>query len=121
MDLSYLNDLEAEDFYDSIMELADTTPIERIRTDDNKVHGCQSNVWLVLENDNIVFDSDSIFVKGLITSVVINLNTINEMKNIKVEDFDYLNLQTITYQRLKGISSFIQKLNELASINNSEE
>ena len=43
------------------------------------------------------------------------------MKNIKVEDFDYLNLQTITYQRLKGITSFVQKLNELASINNSEE
>jgi len=40
MDLSYLNDLEAEDFYDSIMELADTTPIDRIRIEDNKVHGC---------------------------------------------------------------------------------
>ena len=28
--------LEAEDFYDSIMELADTTPIDRIRIEDNK-------------------------------------------------------------------------------------
>lgn len=121
MDLSYLNELEAEDFYDSILELADSKPVESIRNDNNKVHGCQSNVWLVLENNQILFDSDSVFVKGLITSVVVNLNTIEQMKNIKVEDFDYLNLKTITYQRLKGISSFIQKLNELASINNSEE
>ena len=46
MDLNYLQDLEQEDFYDSIMELAPAGSNESIRVDSNLVHGCQSKVWL---------------------------------------------------------------------------
>ena len=117
MDLNYLQDLEQEDFYDSIMELAPDGSNDSIRVDNNLVHGCQSKVWLTLEEDKIVYDSDSIFVKGLITAVVSQLNSIEEMINVKTDDYSYINLNTISYQRIKGIDSFITKLNELASLN----
>ena len=117
MDLNYLQDLEQEDFYDSIMELAPAGSNESIRVDSNLVHGCQSKVWLTLQEDKVVYDSDSVFVKGLITAVVSQLNTIEEMINVKTDDYSYINLETISYQRIKGIDSFITKLNELASLN----
>lgn len=117
MDLNYLQDLEQEDFYDSIMELAPAGSNESIRVDSNLVHGCQSKVWLILEEDTIVYDSDSIFVKGLITAVVSQLNSIEEMINVKTDDYSYINIDTISYQRIKGIDSFINRLNELASLN----
>lgn len=117
MDLNYLQDLEQEDFYDSIIELAPDGSNDSIRVDNNLVHGCQSKVWLTLEEDKIVYDSDSIFVKGLITAVVSQLNSIEEMINVKTDDYSYINLNTISYQRIKGIDSFINRLNELASLN----
>jgi len=117
MDLNYLQDLEQEDFYDSIMELAPAGSNESIRVDSNLVHGCQSKVWLTLQEDQVVYDSDSVFVKGLITAVVSQLNTIEEMINVKTDDYSYINLETISYQRIKGIDSFITRLNELASLN----
>tara|TARA_Y100000389_G_C17199276_1_gene382790 strand:+ start:130 stop:498 length:369 start_codon:yes stop_codon:yes gene_type:complete len=117
MDLNYLQDLEQEDFYDCIMELAPEGSNESIRVDSNLVHGCQSKVWLTLQEDKVVYDSDSVFVKGLITAVVSQLNTIEEMINVKTDDYSYINLNTISYQRIKGIDSFITKLNELASLN----
>jgi len=117
MDLNYLQDLEQEDFYDCIMELAPAGSNDSIRVDSNLVHGCQSKVWLILEQDKIVYDSDSVFVKGLITAVVSQLNSIEEMINVKTDDYSYINLETISYQRIKGIDSFINRLNELASLN----
>jgi len=118
MDLNYLQDLEAEDFYDSIIELAPEWTNNIIRTDNNLVHGCQSRVWLTLDNDNgISYDSDSLFVKGLITAVVSQLNSIEEMANVKTDDYSFINLETISYQRIRGIDSFISKLNGLASLN----
>ena len=118
MDLNYLQDLEAEDFYDSIIELAREWTNDIIRTDNNLVHGCQSRVWLTLDSDiGISYDSDSLFVKGLITAVVSQLNSIEEMVNVKTDDYSFINLETISYQRIRGIDSFISKLNGLASLN----
>jgi hypothetical protein len=55
------------------------------------------------------------FVKGLITAVVSQLTTLEDMKNVKTSDYSFINLNKITYQRIKGIDSFINKLNKLAS------
>ena len=59
MDIAYLNDLSPMDFYEAIIELSDTDSHPEIRQDENIVHGCQSRVWVILQEDNIVFDSDS--------------------------------------------------------------
>lgn len=120
MDLSYLNDLEANDFYEAIMDLPENRIVREIRIDNNVVHGCQSKVWLALIEGKILFDSDSLFVKGLLTAVVSQINSIDEMQKVSVEDYNsFINLDKITYQRIKGIDSFLTRLNALATINNS--
>tara|TARA_B100002019_G_C21085857_1_gene506113 strand:- start:165 stop:533 length:369 start_codon:yes stop_codon:yes gene_type:complete len=120
MDLSYLNDLEANDFYEAIMDLPENRIVREIRIDNNIVHGCQSKVWLALIEGKILFDSDSLFVKGLLTAVVSQINSIDEMQKVSVEDYNsFINLDKITYQRIKGIDSFLTRLNALATINNS--
>ena len=120
MDLSYLNDLEANDFYEAIMDLPENRIFIEIRIDNNVVHGCQSKVWLALIEGKILFDSDSLFVKGLLTAVVSQINSIDEMQKVSVEDYNsFINLDKITYQRIKGIDSFLTRLNALATINNS--
>jgi sulfur transfer protein SufE len=120
MDLSYLNDLEANDFYEAIMDLPENRIVREIRIDNNIVHGCQSKVWLALIEGKILFDSDSLFVKGLLTAVVSQINSIDEMQKVSLEDYNsFINLDKITYQRIKGIDSFLTRLNALATINNS--
>ena len=119
MDLTYLNDLEPTDFYEAIMDLPENDSVNEIRIDDNLVHGCQSKVWLALVEGKILFDSDSMFVKGLLTAVTSQLNTIEEMQVAKLDDYEYINLDKITYQRMRGIDSFLDRLNTLATINNS--
>ena len=59
------------------------------------------------------------FVKGLLTAVTSQLNTIEEMQVAKLDDYEYINLDKITYQRMRGIDSFLDRLNTLATINNS--
>jgi len=60
------------DRYEHIINLGKKLPPldEQYRTEDNKVHGCQSQVWLHAEGqDGIVrfqADSDALIVKGLI-------------------------------------------------------
>ena len=42
------------------------------------------------------------------------------MQKVSVEDYNsFINLDKITYQRIKGIDSFLTRLNALATINNS--
>ncbi|MEY3436098.1 MAG: SufE family protein [Sphingobacteriales bacterium] len=47
---------------------------EQYRTEDNKIKGCQSQVWLhsTLENGKVIFhaDSDAMIVKGLVSMLV---------------------------------------------------
>src|SRR5262245_19325748 len=69
-----------QDKYEYIIELGKKLKgfPEDKRTDDNKVKGCQSSVWLVTDEENgtIIFkaDSDSTIVKGLIALLVRVLN-----------------------------------------------
>lgn len=64
------------DKYEYIIELGKKLPVlEDIhKTDENRIKGCQSNVWLVAEANegNVVFkaDSDSVIVKGLVSLLV---------------------------------------------------
>ena len=53
MEIDYLNELSPEDFYETVMNLADREHVREIQEDENKVYGCTSNVWVVLEDDNL--------------------------------------------------------------------
>lgn len=65
-----------EDKYRHIIDLGrQLPPIDgRFRTDENKLSGCQSQVWInaKLENGKIIFeaDSDAAIVKGLVALVI---------------------------------------------------
>lgn len=62
--------------YEYIIDLGKKLPPmeEHLKTDDKKVKGCQSTVWLVAEEkDGRVFfkaDSDAVIVKGLISMLI---------------------------------------------------
>src|SRR2546421_7445424 len=65
-----------DDKYEYIIDLGKKLPEleERYKTDQNKVRGCQSTVWLVADYiDGKVFfkaDSDAVIVKGLISMLI---------------------------------------------------
>lgn len=64
------------DKYEYIIELGKKlNPLDTAhKIDDNKIKGCQSNVWLAAEmqGENLVFtaDSESVIVKGLVSLLV---------------------------------------------------
>lgn len=65
-----------DDKYEYIIDLGKKLPpLEEVyKTDDNRVRGCQSTVWLAADfrNDRVFFkaDSDSTIVKGLISILI---------------------------------------------------
>lgn len=65
-----------EDKYGAIIKMGKDMPEfpEEYRIEKNKIHGCQSQVWMnaKLEDDKIIIDADSdaMIVKGLIAMLV---------------------------------------------------
>ena len=96
---------------------------EKYKTDDWKVKGCQSQVWLVPQIQNGVFhfkgDSDAILVKGIISIVLLIYNdkTADEIKNIDVTKiFVKLGLEeNLTPSRRNGMLSMVEKIKQYAA------
>ena len=65
-----------DDKYEYIIDLGKTLPVldAKYKTDENRVRGCQSSVWLVADyKDGKLFyqaDSDAMIVKGLISMLI---------------------------------------------------
>lgn len=96
---------------------------EKFKTDDWKVKGCQSQVWLVPQIQNGVFhfkgNSDAILVKGIISIVLLIYNdkTADEIKNIDVTKiFVKLGLEeNLTPSRRNGMLSMVEKIKQYAA------
>lgn len=96
---------------------------EKFKTDDWKVKGCQSQVWLVPQIKNGIFhfkgDSDAILVKGIISIVLLIYNdkTAAEIKNIDVTKiFVKLGLEeNLTPSRRNGMLSMVEKIKQYAA------
>lgn len=96
---------------------------EKFKTDNWKVKGCQSQVWLVPQIQNGVFhfkgDSDAILVKGIISIVLLIYNdkTAAEIKNIDVTKiFVKLGLEeNLTPSRRNGMLSMVEKIKQYAA------
>ena len=129
MDINELTDnfdlLESwEEKYSYIIELGNQLePLdEEYRTEDWKVRGCQSQVWLEpkLENGKFHFkgDSDAFIVKGLIAIVLMiySNKSAQEIKEIEVEEiFAKLGLQEhLSPSRRNGLFSMVEKIKEYA-------
>lgn len=93
------------------------------KTEEWKVKGCQSQVWLVpqFQNGSIHFvgDSDAILVKGIIAIVLLvyNNKSAEEIKNIDVREiFVKLGLEeNLTPSRRNGMMSMVAKIKEYAN------
>jgi len=81
--------------YEYVIELGkNLAPIpENLRLDTFKIRGCQSTVWLIPEisNHKIKFqaDSDSVFVKGLI-SLLIYVSNNQSLKDVEALDTEFI-------------------------------
>ena len=116
-----------EDKYRYIIELGEKLPPldEKYHTEDWKVQGCQSQVWLVPTKDDngkisFVGDSDAMIVKGLIAIVlmIFNHKSPSEIKAVAVEDiFAKLKLEEhLSPSRRNGLLSMIAKIKNYAEI-----
>ncbi len=108
-----------QDRYEYIIELGKNLKgfPEDKRSDDNKVKGCQSSVWLVTDEEKgrIVFkaDSDSTIVKGLIALLirVLNGKTPDEIINAKLDFIAKTGLQQhLAQTRANGLAAMIKQM-----------
>ena len=117
-DFSFLED---DDRLVHLIELAKkptNLPIE-LRTDDRKVNGCMSQIWIdvgVQEDAvQVYYDSDAMITKG-ITSVVADCFsdiTVEEAKAITPKDFEKLGIkELLTAQRRNGLGSLIDTISK---------
>ena len=113
-----------EDKYRYLKEQGEKLPPleDKWRTEEWKVKGCQSQVWLVPDFKNGIIhfagDSDAMIVKGLIAVVLMIYNdkSPEEIKSIAVSDiFAKLGLQEhLTPSRRNGLESMIEKIKHYA-------
>jgi cysteine desulfuration protein SufE len=111
---------EWESRYKKIIELGKKLPKmdESLKTNENLVKGCQSQVWLDirLNSDGQVIiqaDSDALIVKGLVSIVlyVYNTATPKEILSTPPEFMKNLGLEThLSPSRANGLRAMIQKI-----------
>lgn len=116
-----------EDRYAYIIDLGRKLPPfpAEERTEENFVHGCQSQVWLAHYRDAdsgklfFVIDSDAMIVKGLAAIVLIALNarTPDELLAVDVDEvFKRIDLfRHISPTRGNGLRSMVGKIQGVAS------
>ena len=87
------------------------------RTDEYKVKGCQSSVWVIAEKNNgsVIFkaDSDSTIVKGLIALLLKVLSNRNpdEIINASLDFIDRIGLrQHLAPTRTNGLAAMVKQL-----------
>ena len=97
---------------------------EEHRIDDNKVHGCQSQVWMVAETDpsshelRIQADSDAFIVKGLI-ALLLRLYADRKPDEILASPptvFDEIGLgKHLSPTRANGLHAMVKRIQQLAT------
>lgn len=118
-----------EERYGYIIDLGKSLPEfpESERTEDNYVHGCQSQVWLIHKFDAdtnklyLMIDSDAIIVKGLAAIVLVTLNakTPQEIIDLDVEvAFEKIDLMRhISPTRGNGLRAMLELIKKAAAEN----
>lgn len=114
-----------EDRYKYLIELGNQLPHlpDEKKTDEWKVPGCQSQVWIVphFENASVWFegDSDAIIVRGIIAVVLVIFKDkpAQEILDVDVEEiFDRMGLREhITPNRRSGMLSMVDKIRYYAA------
>ncbi|XOZ35112.1 SufE family protein [Halomonadaceae bacterium KBTZ08] len=115
-----------EDRYGYIMDLGKKLPPfpEAEKREENYVHGCQSQVWLIHWQDPetgrlyLLIDSDAMIVRGLAAIIMIALNgrTPAELLAVDIEGlFEELDLMRhISPTRGNGLRAMVEQIQALA-------
>jgi len=118
-----------EDRYSYIIDLGKSLPDfpESEKTEENYVHGCQSQVWLIHNIDEtdgkiyLLIESDAIIVKGLAAVVLATLNakTPAEILTLDVDSiFEKMDLMRhISPTRGNGLRSMLELVKTVATNN----
>ncbi|MFM2278368.1 MAG: hypothetical protein RLZZ444_599 [Pseudomonadota bacterium] len=119
---------EWEDRYRYVIELGKALPDlpESDRTDDNKVRGCASQVWLVSETGDgpdpvMTFrgDSDAHIVRGLVAIVLAIYSGHHASEIVKLdalETFGKIGLvEHLSAQRANGLRSMVKRIQSEAA------
>jgi cysteine desulfuration protein SufE len=112
-----------DDKYEYIIDLGKRLPeLEaKYKTDENRVRGCQSTVWLVADytDGNIFFkaESDAVIVKGLISMLirVLSGHTPDEIINAKLDFIQQIGMTThLAQTRSNGLLSMVKQMKNYA-------
>ncbi len=109
--------------YEYIIELGKNLPMinPKYKTEEHKVKGCQSQVWLnaELKNGKIIYtaDSDAIITKGLI-ALLIRVLSNQEPKDVSEANLDFINKigmkEHLSPNRSNGLMSMINYMKKYA-------
>jgi cysteine desulfuration protein SufE len=109
--------------YEYIVELGGTLPNlpDSLKTEQNRVHGCQSRVWFVprMEDGRLHFaaDSDAILVKGLIVLLlrIYSGRTPEEIIATSPKFFEEIELGShLTGSRANGLHAMVKRIQAIA-------
>jgi cysteine desulfuration protein SufE len=112
-----------DDKYEYIIDLGKTLPVldTKYKTDENRVRGCQSSVWLVADyKDGKLFykaDSDAMIVKGLISMLirVLSGRTPDEIIESKLDFIREIGMTThLAQTRSNGLLSMVKQMKHYA-------
>tara|TARA_B100000927_G_scaffold272264_1_gene249759 strand:+ start:618 stop:1022 length:405 start_codon:yes stop_codon:yes gene_type:complete len=115
-----MSPLEGHDRLQYIIDLAKEVPplSEEHKTEDNKIRGCVSSLWVVgkANNDGTMsyqHDAESYMTKGTAKVIVdiVNGEQKSEIANLTLESFRGLGIkELLTMQRQVGFASLIQRI-----------
>ena len=112
-----------EDNYEYIIDLGKKLqPLDpRFKVEENKIKGCQSQVWLVAdETDRRIFfkaDSDAVIVRGLVSMLirVLSGHTPDEILNTKLDFINKIGMTThLAQTRSNGLLSMVKQMKNYA-------
>lgn len=112
-----------DDKYEYIIDLGKRLPelAAEHKTDENRVRGCQSTVWLIAnDRDGKIFyeaDSDSTIVKGLISMLirVLSGHTADEIIEAKLDFIDRIGMRShLAQTRSNGLVAMVKQMKNYA-------
>ncbi len=111
------------DKYEYLIDLGKTLPPldDKYKTEENRIHGCQSRVWLhaALENDHVIFeaDSDAFITKGIVGLLVkvLSNHPPKEIVGADLSFIDKIGLKShLSPTRANGLASMVKQMQNYA-------
>ena len=120
-----LRTLQGHDRLQYLVDLArEVQPLSnKEKTDENKIRGCASNLWVVGEkdkNNTMIYkhDGDAFITKGTAKVIldIVNGESADEIGKLTLENFKHLGIrELLTMQRQVGFGSLIERIIKLAN------